>query len=132
MAAQFQVNIQISAGTDFYQEFNLTNADFSPLNLTDYKIYAALRKHANEKNVVQESTVSTDTVTTHFETNIEDVLGGVYSIFMPFEKTDDLEEGKYVYSVVLQEPNGHWEEVTSGLAFVDRSFGLILNQETED
>ena len=129
MAAQFQVNIQISAGTDFYQEFNLTNADFSPLNLTDYTIQAGLRKHANAKNVILDT--SQDSVSTQFDVNIENVLGGVYSIFLPFHKTDTLEEGKYVYSVVLQEPGGHYEEVTSGLAFVDRSFGLLLNQDTD-
>lgn len=129
MSAQFQVNIHISAGTDFYQEFNLTNVDFSPLNLTDYTIQAGLRKHANAKNVILDNTQ--DTVTTKFDVNIEDVMGGVYSIYLPFEKTDNLEEGKYVYSVVLQEPGGHYEEVTAGLAFVDKSFGMLLNQDTD-
>ena len=130
MASQFQVNIQVSAGLEFYQEFYLTNPDLSPLDLTAYRFYASLQKHANAKDVIAEQTYKS--VAIQFDVNVVDPQEGIYSLSLGMDKTEDLEEGKYVYSVVAQEPNGHHEEVTAGLAFVDRAFGLVKNQETSE
>ena len=45
MAAPFQVNISISAGTDFTQQFTVNNPDFSPVDITGFKFLAKLAKH---------------------------------------------------------------------------------------
>ena len=45
MAAQFQVNITISAGADFTQEYTVTSPDGLPVNITGYKFFANLAKH---------------------------------------------------------------------------------------
>ena len=45
MAAQFVVNITISAGADFTQEFTVANPDGTPVNITGYKFFANLAKH---------------------------------------------------------------------------------------
>ena len=44
-------------------------------------------------------------------------------------KTDELEEGKYVYSVIIEYPDGNLVEATSGLVFVKNAFGIIRNDE---
>ena len=45
MSSQYQVNIAISAGADFAEEFYLASPDKSPLNITGCKFIGALQKH---------------------------------------------------------------------------------------
>ena len=45
MAAAYQVNIKISAGVQFTQEYTLTNPDRTPMNLTGCKFRANIAKH---------------------------------------------------------------------------------------
>ena len=51
--------------------------------------------------------------------------GGVYSISLPAETTEKLEEGKYVYSVVMEDGDGDLIDTADGLAFVKVSFGVL-------
>ena len=47
-----------------------------------------------------------------------------------FEK-EKLVEGKYVFSLVMEE-NNKFQEMVGGLVFVERAFGLIKNEETDE
>ena len=131
MANQYQVNIQITAGADFYQTFTLAEADFTPSDITGYVFYAQIAKHARSIDVLNEENY-TKYKTIPLETEIVDAKNGVYAIKMDDETSQHLEEGKYVYSVVSIAPDEYYrQEVVQGLAFVDRSFGYFAPETDE-
>ena len=131
MATQFQVNLQLSAGMDFYQEFYLAESDLSPLNITGIKFYSTIKKHSSA--VIAHESTSTLPKQNYisFETGVVDELGGVYYLKLADDESEKLEEGKYVYSTVMRNLENEYTEVNSGLIFVDRAFGVIKNQEEE-
>lgn len=126
MAATYQVNIAISAGADFAEEFYLTSADKSPLNITGCKFIGALQKHPGAYNAITTTSESTEYVGIPFSTTVADGVGGVYRVSLPKYVTSTLEEGKYVYSVSMTDVNGVSQEVVSGLAFVSVAFAGLL------
>lgn len=131
MASNFQVNLQIAAGTYFYQTFFITNPDFSPVDLTDAGIFAAIAKHAGALDATK-SLDAFNSAATAFTTGVVDPTGGQYFIEMSVEQTSKLQEGKYVYNVLIEMPNkDHIVEATGGLVFVSKAFGLIRNQDTD-
>ena len=127
MAIQYQVNIQVTAGCDFRQEFTLANPDLSPKNITGAKFLAGLSKH-RVSILANESTRDEPVYNiVPFTTSVVDGNGGVYSIAMAATDTQKLQEGKYVYNVVLEDVNGIKSEVVSGLAFVEKGFASLLS-----
>ena len=131
MAVQFQVNLQLSAGMDFYQEFFLTEADLSPLNVTGMTFHSGIKKHANSVIANESTSTQTKNSIVSFETGVVDGLAGVYYLRLRNAESEKLEEGKYVYSTVMDNGQGEFVEVNSGLIFVDRAFGLRKNEETD-
>ncbi len=130
MALQYTANIQIAAGTDFYQEFHLTEQDLSPLDISDMTFAASMRKHANSKNVLESSGAADAGI--QFETSVVDGKLGIYSISLPRAKTLEIEEGKYVFNVIMKTLNEEeFIDTLSGLVFVDKSFGVLYNLETD-
>ena len=129
--AKFNVNLTMSSGMDFYQEFSLTNADFTPLNITNAVFHGTVKKHAGAVNAL--TTTSTDIEQTYapLTTSVVDGLGGVVSVEMSSIDSDKLTEGKYVFSLVMEE-NNRFQEMVGGLVFVERAFGLIKNEETDE
>ena len=125
MAAPFQVNISISAGTDFTQQFTVNNPDFSPVDITGFKFLAKLAKHPTSIDAM----TSTSGVPVYnfvtFSTAVEDGAKGIYSISLSAAQTSLLPEGKYVYSVVLQNTGGEKSPAIEGIAFVDVAFGAL-------
>ena len=125
MAAPFSVNINISAGADFTQQFSVANPDRSPVNITGFKFLANLAKHPS----AVDATVSTSGVPVYdyvsFDTAIENGELGIYSITMKADKTSLLTEGKYVYNVVVVNTSGDKSPAVGGLAFVDVAFGAL-------
>ena len=113
----YQVNINISSGTTFNQEFFLTNPDKSPTNITGYKISAKMAKHATSMNAVKSTRDNPVYNYIPFVSTVTDGVGGKYSLYMNAKQTAKLSEGKYVYSVVAQDLNGHKSEVVNGLVF---------------
>ena len=105
--AVYVSNIVINGGTDFDQIFTLENgASNSPLVLTNYTIKAEMRKHA-----------SASTATT-FTTSIYNELGGQIRIGLSTTQTASLKEGRYVYDVVLTDPESSMSRVVEGMALV--------------
>lgn len=122
MAASYQVNLQINAGTTFKQEFYLTNPDKSPTNITGYVFYARMAKHATAM-VATESTRDKPVYNyIPMTATVVDGVGGKYCLYLSAKQSAKLSEGKYVYSVVAQDRNGNKSEVVDGLVFVERGF----------
>ena len=127
MAAQFQVNISVEAGTDFAQEFKVTNPDNSPVNITGYKFFANLAKHPTSIDAAVSTSGTPVYKYTSFVTRVVDGNRGVYSIALTDNQTSALEEGKYVYNVIMQDSNGDKISVVSGIVFVTVAFGCLTN-----
>jgi len=125
MAAQFQVNISVAAGTDFTQEYTVTNPDNSPVDITGYKFFANLAKHPTAIDAAVSTSGSPVYTYVPFTTLVVDGKKGLYSITLTTAQTSKLEEGKYVYNVVMQDLNGEKSNVIGGIAFVDVAFGGI-------
>lgn len=128
MAAAFQVNIVINAGVSFNQEFSLANPDKSPVDLTGASFTGALSKSERAINAF----VSTSEVPvferTYFTCEIVNAQAGVYCIKLTPDQTRQLEEGKYVYSVVMKNVNGELIPTVQGLAFVQVAFGAPFEE----
>ena len=125
MASPFQVNLNITAGTDFTQQFTVNSPDFGPVDITGFQFLANLAKHPTSID----ATTSTSGVPVYdyisFDTAVVDGEGGIYSISMDANKTSLIPEGKYVYSVVLVNNSGEKSPAVDGLAFVDVAFGAL-------
>ena len=126
MAAPFSVNLVIGAGIDFNQQFTLTNADKSPIDITGYTFYGNLSKTERAINAVLSTSTDPVYVRTPFTTTIVNGTGGVYSISLTADQTRALQLGKYVYDVVMRDLNGELLQAVSGLAFVDVAFGAPI------
>ena len=131
MSTQYEVNISISSGSDFHQSFFMVNPDFTATDLTDTIVHGAIAKHPNALNALQEGPIKT-TNAILFTTSLPDPQSGHYSVELSAEQTEKLEEGKYVYSVVIEYPDNRIVEATSGLVFVSKAFGLVRNLQTDE
>ena len=127
MASQYQVNIEIQSGVDFYQTYSLTNNDMSPLNITGLEFFGSMAKHSNAINVTTSTSTNKVYKAIQFNTIIVDGNNGQYAISLPRATTAKLEEGKYVYSVVLRDAAGDTTEILSGLAFVYPAMGYTTS-----
>jgi len=126
MAIQYQVNIQITSGCDFRQEYTLGNPDLSPKVITGATFKAALGKHPEAIKAYLSTSEEPVYNFIPFTTSVVDGTGGIYSIALTATQTSKLHEGKYVYNVVLEDVNGTITEVISGLAFVEKAFATLV------
>lgn len=126
MAIQYQVNIQVTAGCDFRQEFTLANPDLTPKVITGATFKAGLSKHAVSINANESTSAKPVYNIVPFTTSVVDGSGGVYSISLTAAQTQQLKEGKYLYNVIIEDVNGIRTEVVSGLAFVEKGFASLL------
>ena len=128
MAAAFQVNLQISAGLSFRQEFTLTNADKSPVDLTGASFTGAISKYERAINAELSTTAVPVYERIYFECEVVNTLAGVYCIKLAPEQTSKLSEGKYVYNVVMKNVNGELQSAVQGLVFVQVAFGAPFEE----
>ena len=125
MAAQFQVNITIAAGADFTQEYTVTSPDNLPVDITGYKFSANLAKHPTAIDAAASTSGSPVYKYIPFFTNVVSGADGLYSLTMLSNETSKLQEGKYVYNVVMTDLDGEKSNLIGGVAFVDVAFGGI-------
>ena len=123
MAIQFQTNLSISAGADFSYQFSLKNPDQSPVDVTGYTFHARLGKHRNAVNAITSTSDSPIYKYVNFSSTIDDAPAGKYSISLDATSTAKLPEGKYVYSVTLEDVAGNLVDTIDGLVFVKTAFG---------
>lgn len=119
-----QLNLTISAGTSFSQSLNISNADNSLTDLTGDSLTARMAKRAGAYNAV--TSTSTTPVFDFIEmtTTIVNATEGECRISMTAAQTAALDEGKYVYSVVLNDGAGTVTEILHGLVFVQPTIGF--------
>ena len=127
MSNSYQVNLHILSGMDFFQEFSVTNADFSPMDLTGLNFHGVIQKHSNAIDV---TSVAKSRVYVQFDTEVIDATNGIYSIKLPRNKSVLLEEGKYVYDITVIDDEGKMSPANSGLVFVNNGFGYV-EEDTE-
>ena len=120
----FQVNLSITSGVDFSQEFTLTHPDMSSVNITGYKFVGKLAKHPQSIDAVVSTRDNRVQKGVSFACNVIDGVRGVYNIYLPAKATQRIEEGKYCYSIVAIDVNGNSSSAVSGLAFVESAFGI--------
>ena len=128
MAAAFQVNLTISAGLSFRQEFTITNADKSPVNLAGASFTGALSKYERAINADLSTSAVPIYERIYFECEVVNPAAGVYCIKLTPEQTNKLLEGKYVYNVVMRNVNNELISVAQGLAFVEIAFGAPFEE----
>lgn len=128
MAVQYYVNIKVSIGASFNQEFYLTNPDRSPLNITGCEIHANIAKHSASIDAVNSTSMNVKHKFVPFSTRVVDGSGGVFALSLTPEDTMRLREGKYVYNAVLQDANGNLIDTVSGLVFAEVAFGSFDNE----
>jgi hypothetical protein len=123
MASTFNVNLQLTAGTDFGQEFYLANPDKSPMDITGCKFSAYFTKYPGAIDAVcTEIPEHIHYQVTPFNCSVVNGVGGVYSLSLPKESSKHFQQGKYVYAVNMTDANGNQQQVLNGLLFID--FGV--------
>lgn len=128
MAAAFQVNLVISAGCSFRQEFTLSNPDKSPVNLEGASFTGAISKYERSINADLSTSAVPVFERIYFTCEVVNKDLGVYCIKLTAAETRRLLEGKYVYSVVMKNVNGETIPTVQGLAFVQIAFGAPLDE----
>lgn len=131
MSAPFSVNIRISSGNDFAQEFYLASPDRSPMNITGCKFTGYIQKHAGAIDAIcTEYAGNTGSEVNNIyyrylemDISVTSGIEGVYTVRVPGESTLHYPEGKYVYSITMEDVNGTKTQVLDGLCFID--FGTI-------
>ena len=124
----YQVNITISAGTTFNQLFYLTNPDKSPMDITGATFSANLAKHSKSVNAVQSTSDRMVYQYVPFKTRVVDGKGGVFEISMESYLSAKLQEGKFMYDVVMKDVNVYRNDAVNGLAFVSAAMGLNTSE----
>jgi len=125
MASTFGVNIQLTAGSDFGQEFYLANPDKSPMDITGCKFTAYFTKNPGAINAVESELPGSPVYqASPMNTSVVNGKGGVYSLGLPKETTLGFQQGKYVYAVNMTDVNGNKQQVLNGLLFID--YGIYV------
>lgn len=126
MSFNHTVNLVCTAGAGFSQNFYLTNPDKTPMDITGCKITGGFAKHPGAVNAV--CTTSEEVVwnSVSFTGTIADGVGGVYNLSLNPEDTRGMEQGKYVYSAVMEDVNGSTNRVVHGILFID--FAVHVNK----
>ena len=107
MAAVYVNNLVINSGSDFTQSFTLEGTNNSPLNLTEYEVDAQMRKWSGSSSAINFST-----------SIIAPSTSGKISIGLTSGQTVDLKSGRYVYDILIIDPDGIKNRVIEGMALV--------------
>ncbi len=89
----YGANLTIYGGSDFETTFNVTNNSNTAFNLSGYSGSAAI-----SKSVAVGATLG---VTTSFSVGITSALGGKIKISLGSTSTRNLDQGRYVYDVIV-------------------------------
>ena len=89
----YGVNLTIYGGADFETTFNVTNNSNTAFNLSGYSGSAAI-----SKSVAVGATLG---ITTSFSVGITSAAGGKIKISLGSTSTRNLDQGRYMYDVVV-------------------------------
>ena len=105
--AVYIANLQIDTGVDFQHGFSLGDNDTgSYLNLSNYTVTSQMRKWAGSSNSVSFASTVTDSET------------GQIQISLGSTETVDINPGRYVYDVLLEDAGGFKYKVVEGMVLV--------------
>lgn len=119
-----QLNLTISAGTSFTQTLSITDADRSVTDLTLMTITARIAKHPGAFDALTSTSAAPVLKFTEMNSSILDPNGGEILLSLTAAETAALKEGKYVYSVIMDDGAGFVTEILHGLVFVRAAIGL--------
>lgn len=119
-----QLNLSISAGANFSQSFNISNADSSVADLAGQNVIARMAKHPSAIDALASTSTTPVFDYIQFSTNIVNASIGQCVISLTAEETAQIQEGKYVYSVLLDDGQGTCVEILHGLVFVRPVIGF--------
>ena len=119
-----QLNLAISAGTSFSQSFAISNPDNSSADISGYSIIARMSKRPGAYNALSSTSATPVFEYTSFTATVADANLGECFISLTAAETATLEEGKYVYSVVLDNNAGTLTEILHGLVTVRPAIGF--------
>ena len=102
-------NIFIDQGATFTTTVTVTDANDSAVNLSGYSVAAQIRKS-------HQSTSSVD-----FTASVSDASSGEITISLTPTQTTDLEQGRYVYDVLITASGGTKTRVVEGQVTVNPS-----------
>lgn len=122
-----QLNLTISAGTSFSQSLNISNSDNSLTDLAGATMTARISKRAGSYNALTSTSATPVHDFVEMTTTIVNPAEGECSMSMTAAETAALEEGKYVYSVVLNDGAGNVTEILHGLVFVVPAIGFTTS-----
>ena len=88
MPAAFQVNIVITAGVDYNQQFTLTNPDKSPLDITGYTFTGNVSKYPRSKDALLSTAEEPVYIRYPLTTRVVNGVGGIYQISMEADETN--------------------------------------------
>jgi len=108
--AVFAANFTIERGTDFETEFSLKDNDGLPFNLTNYRVFAKIRKHRQSETSIA------------FRTGFLSRVDGRITLTLPRWFSSKLKPGRYVYDVIVEDSNFKQKVVLEGDIIVE---GLV-------
>lgn len=100
------LNIALEQGADFNVNFTVRNKDVTPLNLLGYTAFSEMKKHYSSTKKYS------------FNITFIDRSQGKISLNMSDEITKTILEGRYVYDVFIESPNGVRTKVVAGMVIV--------------
>ena len=104
--AAIPVNILIDKGADYGVTFFITNKDGTPLNMSGYTGSAVMKQSYSA------------TTSIPFTLEFVNRTAGEISLALTDVETSALDRRRYVYDIVLEDPNGHKTRVIMGNAEV--------------
>lgn len=105
-------NIFIDIGTDFSKSLIVSNKDNVAIDLTDWTINASMKR-----NYIAEDTVD-------FVAAITTAASGLISISLTDTISATLDEGRYVYDIVLTDDTGLKYKAFHGIATINSTVTL--------
>jgi hypothetical protein len=119
--AVYAVNYILDKGTDFEEEFNLTEDDGSPLNLVGYTAAAKIRKHPTSPKYVP------------FVITFIDREEGRIKISLNNSQTLQLSSGRNYYDLILIDGSNKIKKVVEGNVIVNDTTTVgIIDSENLD
>ena len=102
-----KANIVIDQGADFTSEIVLTGDDGNPYDLTSHTVRAQMRKNYASSTAVD------------FDTQIKQpTTTGIIYISLDDTSTKDIDPGRYLYDVVVEDSISNVTRVVEGIATI--------------
>lgn len=119
--AAYAVNFTLDKGTDFEEEFNLTEDDGSPLSLIGYTAAAKIRKHPTSSSYVP------------FTITFVNREQGILKISLNNSQTSLVSSGRNYYDIILIDSNDKITKIIEGNILVNDTASVgITDSENLD